>query len=127
VIAENERGGAAGEKSPEPAQIPVHRLRRQESRLEIGGLFAEQEARELRQPLPPVRWFRKELIARRRHFPEAAGDIEMVLRLAPGAGDLLGVGVAGFLDDESFAREEIEQSPARRREAAKSRTQVTPR
>ena len=48
-------------------------------------------------------------------FAQPAGDLEMVLGLVPGPGDLVEVGPEGLLDDEGVGGKELEEGAAVRR------------
>ncbi len=113
VVAEDERRRVVAEQRPEPSQVAIDPLGREEADLDVGRLVAEEQAREAGALRAPLVGGEEDVLARRRRLAETPGDVEMMLRLAPGAVDFLVVGVRHLLHHQRVGGKEIEQRAAR--------------
>ncbi len=114
VVAEDQRGGSAVEQAAEPVQVAVHLLGWEETELDVGRLVAERQSRESADAAPPRVGAFQDRVPLGDVLPEPAGDVEVVLRLAPRPLHLVPVGAGGLLDHEGVRGQQLEQRLPRR-------------
>ncbi len=71
VVAENERGEIAGEQAPQPLEVAIHSLRRQEPGLQVCRLVPQREPGELMQPTLPAFGGLENFLSGRHFLPQA--------------------------------------------------------
>jgi hypothetical protein len=112
IVAEDERGRRAVEQRAQSVEIAVYPLRREETDLKINRLLAQEQPRESFDPLAPAGGLLEDRVAAGHFLSQLARDLEVVLGLAPGAADLVGIGAACLGNQNGLGREQLEQGAA---------------
>jgi hypothetical protein len=100
IVAQDQRRHLATERGAEPFEVAIDPLGREESRHDLHRFVAQHQAGEAVQPGPPLLGRLKDRLTARHLFAQPAGHLQMVGRLAPRPGHLLGIGTGRFLDQE---------------------------
>jgi hypothetical protein len=112
VVAEDEGGSSRPDQRTKPFEIAIHSLRREEAELEVHRFALKDQARKRFDAGAPVLGRLEDRVAAGHLLTQPPGDIEVVLRLVPCAGDLIEVGASCLLDEKGVEGEELQEGAA---------------